>query len=362
MKKIQRKPVEASEQGVAKRALKRALINISVFLILMFATFWFIFKDQDLNEILDVTRQANGLFIALGVLCMFGYFMMEAWNISTLLKSFGEKVSLMKALKFTFIGFFFCSVTPGASGGQPLEIYYMTREKISGANATLAILIQTCGIQFAVTIFGIICAIIGHSMLGGAVLWLFIIGLIINGAALLILLLCIFRTNIIKKILQKFIGFLARHKLISAEKWKDKIDTGLDKYQDGSAYIKKHRSEFVTAILKTFCQMTFFFLIPFCVYKAFNLSGYNIFTLFTMQSILFVATSGLPLPGAIGASESVFLSLYGAVFGEGLLSSAMLLNRGINFYWFVIVSMIVVLLNMILKKNGGVEITPPKRR
>jgi uncharacterized membrane protein YbhN (UPF0104 family) len=59
----------------------------------------------------------------------------------------------------------------------------------------------------------------------------------------------------------------------------------------------------------------------------------------------------LPLPGAIGASESVFLSLYGAVFGEGLLSTAMLLNRGINFYWFVLISMIVVFINILIKKK-----------
>ena len=106
--------------------------------------------------------------------------------------------------------------------------------------------------------------------------------------------------------------------------------------------------------MKTTVQIVIFFMIPFFVYKAFNLSGYNIFTLFTMQSILFVATSGLPIPGAIGASETVFLSLYGAVFGEGLLSSAMLLNRGINFYWFVIISMVVVLINtVILRRVSG---------
>lgn len=352
MKKIQRKPIEASEQGVAKHALRRALLNIIIFLALMGATFWFIFKDQDLNEVINVTFEANGIFIALGIACMLGYFMMEAWNISTLLESFGEKVSFLKALKFTLIGFFFCSVTPGASGGQPLEIYYMTKEKISGANATLAILIQTCGIQFAVMALGIICAFIGHNMLGGAVLWLFIIGLIINGAALIILALCIFKTNTIRKLLLKFINFLTHHKFRSAERWKDKVNEGLDKYQKGSDYIKKHNTEFVIANLKTLVQMILFFLIPFCVYKAFNLSGYNIFTLFTMQSILFVATSGLPLPGAIGASESVFLSLYGAAFGESLLSSAMLLNRGINFYWFVIISMVVVLINMVVKKKA----------
>lgn len=352
MKKIKNSKTEVSEESAAaKHALKRMAINALIFIVLMVATFWFIFKDQDLKEVFDAAKQANDLFVALGIICMLGYFMMEAWNVSTLLKSFGEKVSFLKALKFTFIGFFFCSITPGASGGQPLEIYYMTKEGIAGPNATLAIIIQTCGIQFAVMVLGIICAFIGNGILGGAVLWLFIIGLIINGVALILLGFAVFYPNVIRKSIYKFLGFFSRHGLKSAKTWQKRADKSLAKYQRGSIYIKTHRPDFIKSLLKTFAQMVLFFLIPFCVYKAFNLSGYNIFTLFTMQSILFVATSGLPLPGAIGASESVFLSLYGAVFGEGLLSTAMLLNRGINFYWFVLISMIVVFINILIKKK-----------
>ena len=149
-------------------------------------------------------------------------------------------------------------------------------------------------------------------------------------------------------------GFVYKIGFTHAKEWQKSIEKGLDEYSESSKYIKTHRREFIQALMKTTVQIVLFFMIPFFVYKAFNLSGYNIFTLFTMQSILFVATSGLPIPGAIGASETVFLSLYGAVFGEGLLSSAMLLNRGINFYWFVIISMVVVLINtVILRRVSG---------
>lgn len=345
---------KVTTKDVKNDAIKRMILNAVIFLGLMFVTFWFIFKDQDFNDIIKILGQANPGFIIIGLLCMVGYFSMEAWNINSLLKSFGEKINFFKALKFTLIGFFFCAVTPGASGGQPLEIYYMTKEKISAGNATIAILIQTCGIQFAVTLLGIICAIIGHGMLGGAVLWLFIIGLIINGVAFLILALCIFFPNWLRKIIRKIMGFVYKIGFTHAKEWQKSIEKGLDEYGESSKYIKTHHKEFIQALMKTTVQIVLFFMIPFFVYKAFNLSGYNIFTLFTMQSILFVATSGLPIPGAIGASETVFLSLYGAVFGEGLLSSAMLLNRGINFYWFVIISMVVVLINtVILRRVSG---------
>ena len=77
----------------------------------------------------------------------------------------------------------------------------------------------------------------------------------------------------------------------------------------------------------------------------------TVIQLFNIQSVLFLATSGLPLPGAIGASESVFLTLYGTAFGEQLLSPAMLLNRGISFYLFVLITMGVVMANAIILKR-----------
>lgn len=333
------------------------IVNAILFISLFAFTMWFIFHDQDANEVVGVIRSANPIFIIFGIACMLGYFSMEAWNVSTLLNSFGEKVSFFKALRFTFIGFFFCSVTPGASGGQPLEIYYMSRDGISTANATLAILIQTCGIQIAVTSLGLVCAILGNSFLSGPVAFLFAIGLVINIFALVVLLLSIFFTGGLRRFLRRFFGFLWKRGFKKADKWLNKAEKGLDKYNEGSEYIATHKKDFWFSILKVLGQMCLFYLIPFFVYKSFGLREVNIFTLFTMQSILFVATCGLPIPGAIGVSESVFLSLYGAVFGENFLSSAVLLNRGISFYLFVIVSMMIVFISMIM--NGRIK---PRRR
>lgn len=55
-------------------------------------------------------------------------------------------------------------------------------------------------------------------------------------------------------------------------------------------------------------------------------------------------------------NETAFLTIFGGTFGTALLSSAMLLNRGISFYIFMIVSVIVVLINAIRKKNVVGEI------
>ena len=102
-----------------------------------------------------------------------------------------------------------------------------------------------------------------------------------------------------------------------------------------------------------FLQIVLYHSIPFFVYKSFGLNEYNVFQLFAMQAVLYTTVSGLPLPGAIGISETVFLGIYSKAFENGLLQSAMLLNRGISFYIFVIISLTVVIINIM--KNKKIE-------
>lgn len=340
-----------------KNAVKKTITNLIIVLGLIALTFWFLFKDQDVGEILRVAKEANTGFIALGLFIMLLYFFMESLNIKCILKSFDNKISIFKALKFTLIGFFFSGITPAASGGQPMEIYYMSKENISGAHATMTLLLQLCGFQISTLSLGIICAIINPGIfVGNAILPLFIVGVIINGFALALMLMCIFSKKMTKKIIKTGI------KLVNFFRFKkkdDKIDgllEGMVKYTESSKYIKEHKKEFVMSILRVFIQIILYYLIPFCVYKAFGLNDYNIFQLFTMQAVLYTTTSGLPLPGAIGVSETAFLTIFGGAFGTALLSSAMLLNRGISFYIFMIVGIIVVLINAIRKKNVVGEI------
>ena len=331
------------------------LLNVLIFVILMVATFWFVFKDQDINQIFNVAKSADPWFLLLGVFCMLMYFAMEAINIKSILKSFGEKLSFLKSYKFTMIGFFFAAITPSATGGQPLEIYYMSKEKIPAAHSALALLVQVCGIQVSTMVLGIVSMLLNIKLLTGPVLWLSIIGLAINGIALIAMLVCIFNNKLTRKLVHGFINILKHVGFKKIEKKRAKIDKSLDQYAEGANYMRIHKKEFFVAILRVFIQFCFYFSVPYCIYRAFGLEGMSFLEVFALQAILFMATSALPLPGAIGASESVFLNLFGLAFGAELLSSAMLLNRGITFYLFVIITLFVVFINIVRIKSFNKE-------
>ncbi len=339
-----------------KSANLRLSRNLLLFLGLILLTFWLLFKGQNIEGLIDIVKSANSYYIFLGIFVMFLYYSIEAYNIRSVLKSFGERISLLSALKFTLIGFFFSAITPAATGGQPVEIYYMTKEKVSGANATMALLVQLCGFQISTISLGIICGLSNLTLLSEGLGWLFMLGLTINGFALAIMLMCIFSKKLTKKVINALIRILKIFKLKNTDARKDRIEEGLEKYNESSVYIKSHKSEFIKAILRVFVQIILFYSVPFFVYKAFGLNSHTFFQIFTMQAVLYTIVSGLPLPGSVGVSETVFLGIFGSVFGEKLLSGAMLLSRGITFYWYVIISLIVVVINAIRMKDVVGEI------
>ena len=59
---------------------------------------------------------------------------------------------------------------------------------------------------------------------------------------------------------------------------------------------------------------------------------------------MYATVSGIPLPGAVGVSEGGFLGIFKNVFTTSTLNSAMILNRGVSFYLFVLISAILVII------------------
>ena len=334
-----------------KKSIKKFIRNFVFFIALIIFTFWIIFRNQDIRELVDILRSANLIYIFIGIIVMLLYFVIESINIKNILKSFGEHISVIRALKYTFIGFFFSAITPAASGGQPMEIYYMRKDGIPVANSTLSLLIQLCGFQISTISLGIVCAILNSYLLKGGFTFLFIIGVLLNLSALTLLLIGIFSKRLTKKLVKLFIKILELFKVKQMDSRKERINTAIETYNESSVYIKTHKIEFIKSILRVFIQIILYYSVPFLIYKSFGLNDYNILKLISLQAVLYCTTSGIPLPGAIGISEGVFLGIYGIVFGTELLNSGMLLFRGITFYLYVIISLVVVMINIIRSKS-----------
>jgi len=340
------------DMTIRKKSTIRMIRNVVFFLLLIVFTFWYIFRNQDLNELIKVIQKVDIKYVVIGALFMLMTYIMEAYNVRSVLVTLGErKINIFKALKFTWIGFLFSALTPAATGGQPVEVYYMNKEKIKVSNGTMAMLLQLCGFQISTILISIICAIFNYNMLKDGIIWFYLLGLLLNSIALTFMLVGIFSKKITRKLINLLVKILKLIRVRNVEKKIDKIEEGLNEYNASAVFIKKHKGEFIKSIIRVMIQIIFYHSIPYFIYRAFGLDTYSYLKIFSIQSVLFITVSCIPLPGAIGISETLFLKIYGKVFGKVLLNGAMLIYRFVSFYLYIIISTIVVTINGILMKN-----------
>lgn len=333
------------------KKIKQTIRNLIVFILLICLTFFLIFKDENIPEILKIATNVDQKYILIAILAMFVFILCETLNIGRVLKELGEKSNFIKNIKYTLIGFFFSAITPAASGGQPMEIYYMHKEDIKVANSTLALLIHLWSFQIITISFGIISTILNFEVVKGGLIYLVILGIMLNSIALTLLAISIFSKKLSEGVIKAAVKILKLFKIKNIEEKQEKLEAELEKYQESAKYIKAHKLIMLKTLLTTVVQIIVYYSIPYWVYRSFGFCQYNIFQIITLQAVLYATVSGIPSPGAVGVSEGGFIEIFKNVFPNTMISGAILLNRGISFYAFVLISGIVIIINTLTSKK-----------
>ena len=331
---------------------RKIIFNLIFFIVLIILTFSILLKDQNILEIFTLMLDANKAYILIAIVCMMLYLALEGVNLKrTLDISSNQKIKFRSAFKYALIGFFFSAITPAASGGQPMQILYMHRDKLPVSSSTLALLMNLCSFQVITISMALVSLIFYRSYLDGVMTAMFIIGILLNSTALALLLIGIFSERLPKWFAKVTVKLLRKLKVKNIEQKEEKIMNELTKYHGSSKYIKEHKKIIYKILITTLVQIIIYNTIPYWVYRSLGFNEASIIQMIALQSILYATVSGIPLPGAVGVSESGFLSIFKTIFINGTISGAMLINRGISFYLYVIISGIVVIVNLFKTKK-----------
>lgn len=343
------------EKTEKAKKIKKTIRNLIVFILLIGLTFYLIFKDQNVLEILNIAVSVKKRYILVAIIAMCLYLLGETINITRILKELGEKSTFLRNIRYTLIGFFFSSITPAASGGQPMEIYYMHKEKIAVANSTLALLVHLTSFQIVTITLGILSTILHFEIVKSGLIYLVVLGILLNSTALTLLAISIFSKRLSKGLINFAVKVLRFFRIPNIEKKQESLEKELEKYQESAVYIKEHKKLMIKTLVTTFIQVIIYYSIPYWVYLAFGFTGYNFFQIVTLQAMLYATVSGIPSPGAVGVSEGAFIEIFKGVFSATMMNSAILLNRGASFYLFVIISAIITTITALKTKNYEVK-------
>ena len=323
------------------KSRKKIIFN-GVFLAVVFAlTVYGVFHGEDLSSMMDAIHRADKRWLVPGIALVAFFIWGESIIIWYMMRSSGICLKKRTCFLFSSVGFFFSCITPSASGGQPMQIYYMKKEKISIPVSTVILMIVTITYKLVLVVIGVGIAIFGrgflHKYLEG-ILPVFYLGLALNIFCVTFMTILVFHPLLAKAILVKGMKLLERLHLMKKKEGRlKKLEDSMDTYRNTAAYLKNNPFVIVKVIGITFIQRMALFAVTWFVYQAFGLHGTGFWEILFLQAVIPVSVDMLPLPGGMGISETLFLNIFSPVFG-GLLLPGMVLSRGLGYYGELLIS------------------------
>ena len=311
---------------------KSLWISVLVLIALGAATAYVIWKELSSQDIVGTLKQANIWWVLAAALCTLIYFVCEAMNIRRCLRLVGYKTSFAQTIKYAFAGFFFSSITPSSTGGQPGQLYFMAKDKIKVSAGAFSLLCALLSFQIISVVWGVIGAIFAPKNLlevDGKFAYVFPIGFILN-LGIIIMLFCV----LFSRKMALFFACIAL-KLPGKKPAKpgDKYKTlrSFAGYRRAAKLMKLNKIVFIKMLLNSIVQITVFFSIPFLCAKALGATDLTWFQGICTQGALFLSVSSLPLPGAAGVTEYGYALFFDGLIPEAILGSTLILSRFCNF-------------------------------
>lgn len=332
-----------------KMSGKKHALSLAFLILLIVITFWFLLKDIGFSGLLNAIQKAEPKYLLLGMGLVFVYFAGEGEAIRMITKSLGYRITSSRGFVYACIDFYFSAITPSATGGQPVCIYYMNKDKIPVSVSSITLLLHTVVYKSILILFGFWVLLAKSVWFAGgniSVKLLFVLGIIINVITVVVCLLAMFSRRAIRKMAVWGIRLAGKIKLIKKpDEVTQKLLRSLEKYANSAEYIRTHLLLVLRVFIVTLVQRVAMFAVSYCVYKALGLARYDLFDMIALQTLIAMAIDSLPLPGGMGASEGVFTMLYKTVYGAQILVPATVLTRGISYYFALVLSSVCVIFN-----------------
>jgi len=322
-----------------KGKLKNMLCGGAVLALLAW-TVHTILKEQTPGQLASALLSADWRVLLLGLPLMALFLCCEAKATHSILRTLGCPQPFRRCAYYSCTGFFFSSITPSATGGQPAQILAMSRDGTPAASGALDMLLVTIGYNTAAMGWGVFALFTAGGLterLGGRVGLLLGLGLAIFALMDAAMFLFLFQPGPAKKLLHGCIALAAKiYPALDRAGLEKKADEHLAEYRRGADLIRRAPVLLAKVVGLSALQLACSYAMPYVVYRAFGLSGFSLWEVMALQALCAIAVGYLPLPGSAGAAEGVFLRGFLLVYGEALVAPAMILSRTLNCYLVLI--------------------------
>ncbi len=351
-----------------RQKLFKTLISIAfiVFVVAVLAfTFYkdFFANEQDFPTWREVKYilKVGGVFLALAIFSLFLCYLFKALKLSVLCKSLTGRFHFITCFETGIIGHYYNCVTPLAVGGQPFEIYHLSKHGVHGGVAS-SLPIATYSLnQFSFVIFGVVSLLLFKNNtlnVPSSIYYSFpptfkvlaIIGLCLCALVPLMIIIFSLMPTIGAKVVHLVVFIGSKLRIIKHPKETE--------YKTVKNII--HNSQCLKRIFSRPLAGLICFLLSFMEQIAsvsiayFSLKTFGYGTLFAgythpllewaqvaqLVTLLNFSISFIPTPGNSGAADLSFYLLFSSSLAAGMAFPAMTIWRFLAFYSYIVIGFI----------------------
>lgn len=321
----------------------RLILNLLVAGLCVWMIFYFLYSEQGLYDLITSSQQINLWWIAAALLSYCTSVFADVLVIYLYIHDEYKQFKIRHSARSVLLGLFWSGITPSSTGGQPMQIYYMSKHKVDVGYSSSRLLNRFLVYQITMTVMTVIAVILKFSyfqehMDTPILSTLVTIGFISQTFITLVFVFLAFSKNLTAKATRGIASLLCKIRLIKdKDRLKKSLETQLAKFHSGNRMIFSKPKLVIMAVILTVIQLIAMFLVPYCIYRSFGLNQASPFDMVCSQAFVTLISGMIPIPGASGAAEFSFTALFALFFTPATIKSATLIWRIITYYLSILV-------------------------
>ncbi|MBW4827163.1 MAG: flippase-like domain-containing protein [Clostridiaceae bacterium] len=330
-------------------------INYVFIAIIIGITLIIILTSEGLKDLPELLINTNTMYLIIALIMMLGDWIFDGMILNLITRRVHGDVKFLKSLKIAIIGQYYSAITPFSTGGQPVQVYLMSKEDISVPKGSLILFNKFIIYQMAVTLYSLTMFMLKLNFIfnnARTAVPFVVIGFILNLLVLTGIVLLFYKPEWIKPVVLHVYKVLNKIGIMrDTQKYIDRLDTSMEEYMQSVKKIKEDKKTSMELLILTFIQLTFYFSITYFIYLALGLTEASFIDIIAIQSLVYMAASYIPTPGTAGASEGGYYLLFKPLFTSNLIIYALLLWRTISYYFRILITGVVTLIDYIIRKK-----------
>lgn len=304
---------------------------------------WIAFKDDDGSTLL-LFKNIKWYWIIILIAYVFFYHSITGWILFRLTKYKYTSYRLSQGIINTLIATFFHAITPGASGGQFMQVYVFRKQRVNISDAASILWMDYIVYQasmvtlVAILLFSRFNFILNYNF---NLFLLVMLGFIVSGSLIIGMWLITRFSKLYHWLITKGVNFVLRIKLIKdKESLKQRIAQGILRFEQELETLKTKKRLIMQIAGANVFRISLMYAFPFLCAMALkvDVNVNDLWLIVVLSACVHMAAMLYIVPGASGGIELTFLIFFTSLFGVVGARSLMVIWRFFTYYFIVLVS------------------------